>query len=273
MQTLDWTLPILDLRSLQEFALGHLQGATHIPWPELQQALTLLPARPARLQLVGKTSFLGPATVWLETKGYDITTVIDEHLLAHIKQQHPEQCIKGTHSKRLWKANTLVTEWAQNHRSLEGLKVLDLGCGGGRTAVYLAEKKAHVTAIDNQSKVLDRAKTLSEKEGVQVDWRCCNLNADACLPDTSFDVILMLRYLNRDLLPWIQTHLSEEGTVIVQTFCEGVEAFGSPKNPNFILKKGELAKTFFDFKIIVDRIDTLADGRPVASFIAQRTGK
>jgi hypothetical protein len=60
------------------------------------------------------------------------------------------------------------------------------------------------------------------------------------------------------------------GLVVVQTFVEGVEAFGSPKNPNFILKRGELAKTFSDFTIIVDKIDTLKDGRPVSSFIAQK---
>ncbi len=60
------------------------------------------------------------------------------------------------------------------------------------------------------------------------------------------------------------------GLLVFQTFVEGVEAFGSPKNPNFILKKGELAKSFADFRIIIDKIETLKDGRPVSSFVAQR---
>ncbi|MDX1353617.1 MAG: methyltransferase type 11, partial [Thiomicrorhabdus sp.] len=60
------------------------------------------------------------------------------------------------------------------------------------------------------------------------------------------------------------------GFVLVQTFTEGAEEFASPKNPNFILKTAELTQVFAGYNIIIDRIEKLADGRPVASFLAQK---
>ena len=64
--------------------------------------------------------------------------------------------------------------------------------------------------------------------------------------------------------------------MVFQAFSEGVQAFGSPKNPNYIVQPGEFAEIFTnskkenEFEIIVDRIDRLDDGRPVASFIAKK---
>lgn len=54
---------------------------------------------------------------------------------------------------------------------------------------------------------------------------------------------------------------------------EGVQEFGSPKNANFIVQPSEFEKIFGKeegFKIIVDRIESLKDGRPVSSFIVKR---
>jgi hypothetical protein len=50
----------------------------------------------------------------------------------------------------------------------------------------------------------------------------------------------------------------------------GSEVFGSPKNPNFLLKAGELSDVFSDCDILLDEVVTLADGRPMSLFVARK---
>jgi hypothetical protein len=50
---------------------------------------------------------------------------------------------------------------------------------------------------------------------------------------------------------------------------QGSEKFGSPRNPNFLLKAGELAEVFAGAAILLDAVETLDDGRPVSAFIAR----
>lgn len=254
-------LPIIDLRSLEDYQYAHLKEATHLPWPDIQQRQHELPARPAKLRLVGDEHYLADANAFLVSKGYEIVeSLCSQTMESSLTEQ-------GNYSRRLWQPCSLIAEFSKyaNRKT-----VLDIGCGGGRDAVFLAEQGGQVTAIDKQMVVLDRAKRLADTHNVQVDFRCCDLTERTCLEDENFDVIVMIRYLNRNLFDWIKNHLKPNGHLIMQTFIEGVEPFGSPKNPSFILRSGELAKTFSDFKIIIDKIETLDDGRPVASFVAQK---
>lgn len=51
-----------------------------------------------------------------------------------------------------------------------GSKVLEVGCGTGRTSCYLAKEGAEVTGLDVRPKMLEKAKLRAEKEGVKIDW-------------------------------------------------------------------------------------------------------
>lgn len=48
---------------------------------------------------------------------------------------------------------------------------LDVGCGEGADAIWLAERGWHVTAIDVSAKALDRAARAAAAADVGVDWR------------------------------------------------------------------------------------------------------
>jgi SAM-dependent methyltransferase len=69
------------------------------------------------------------------------------------------------------------------------MKVLEIGCGSGRTACYLAkERQCEVIGIDIRPLMIEKAERRAAKEGVQVKFLC----ADACrLPfsDQTFDVV------------------------------------------------------------------------------------
>ncbi|KUJ75193.1 hypothetical protein AVO42_07535 [Thiomicrospira sp. XS5] len=273
----DEAFPLVDLRPADSYASAHFRGATHLPWPDLKERLSELPPRPAELQLVGDVACLEEACAFLNEKGYRVVQAWDETDYLTELQKSPGLGVSGMGSKRLWQPNSLLV-WlvessgllASTSHSTSTQRLWDIGCGGGRDAVYMAQQGFEVTAIDQQDAVLSRARRFSDRQGVSVHWKGCSVNEADCLPNETVEVVVMMRYLNRDLFPRLRQAIRPGGFVVMQTFIEGVEAFGSPKNPNFILKRGELAKTFSDFTIIVDKIDTLKDGRPVSSFIAQK---
>lgn len=266
-------LPLVDTRSFEAFKESHFKSATHLPWPELKLRLNELPARPAKLQLVADDANLQTTQLFLTEKGYEIEWSLSGQEYQTLIQNSPGLAVSGTESRVLWSPspliNAFITKYIENSSKTRPL-ALDIGCGGGRDAVFLSMNGWQVIGIDHKESVIQRAKQLAKFHQQDIEWKTCSVKTTGCLPSQPVDLIVVIRYLNRALFNTFKTLLKSGGYVVFQTFVEGVEVFGSPKNPNYILKKGELAKTFEDFRIIVDRIDTLDDGRPVASFVAQK---
>ena len=74
-------------------------------------------------------------------------------------------------------------------RPLEGLKVLDIGCGGGLLSEPLARLGATVTGIDAGDKNIGIAKAHAAQSGVAVDYRA--MTAEALLATGArFDIVL-----------------------------------------------------------------------------------
>ncbi|MUM23214.1 class I SAM-dependent methyltransferase [Mycobacterium sp. CBMA271] len=69
-----------------------------------------------------------------------------------------------------------------------GGKALDVGCGEGADAVWLALQGWAVTGLDVSQVALDRAAARSIHAGVQVQWVCAGL-LDAAFPPASFDLV------------------------------------------------------------------------------------
>jgi hypothetical protein len=60
------------------------------------------------------------------------------------------------------------------------------------------------------------------------------------LQERQFAGIIVTNYLYRPLIPGLFAALSENGILIYQTFALGNEAYGRPRNPDFLLHQGEL---------------------------------
>jgi thioredoxin reductase/SAM-dependent methyltransferase len=67
-------------------------------------------------------------------------------------------------------------------------RALDVGCGEGADALWLAEHGWDVTALDVSRVALDRAADQAERVGVQVRWLHAGL-IEAALPPASFDLV------------------------------------------------------------------------------------
>ena len=73
-------------------------------------------------------------------------------------------------------------------RGLQPGRVLDVGCGEGADAVWLAEQGWDVTALEVSQVALDRAARQAEQRGVTVNWLHSGL-VEATLQPASFDLV------------------------------------------------------------------------------------
>ena len=73
-------------------------------------------------------------------------------------------------------------------RGLRPGRALDVGCGEGADALWLAEQGWDVIALDVSQVALDRAADQAERAGVQVRWLHAGL-VEAAPPAASFDLV------------------------------------------------------------------------------------
>lgn len=110
---------------------------------------------------------------------------------------------------------------------------LDLGCGTGRDAVYLALQGWNVTGIDRLPDALARAKDLAHLHGVTATFTALDAERDP-LPQGAFDLVTAFRYLPS--LATMASALRPGGSLIVQTFTDHERArTGKPRDPRRVL--------------------------------------
>lgn len=76
-------------------------------------------------------------------------------------------------------------------RALEGLSILDIGCGGGLLTIPLARLGAAMVGADAGAANIEAARVQAEKVGVAVDWRATTAEAIAETGET-FDVVIAM---------------------------------------------------------------------------------
>ena len=91
---------------------------------------------------------------------------------------------------------------------LAGMRVLDFACGAGLTASFLAQRGAHVTAIDISPASVARAGELAERAGQSIEFIAGELGPGT-FPPESFDVVVGRYALHHVHLPTIAPILND----------------------------------------------------------------
>lgn len=113
--------------------------------------------------------------------------------------------------------------------------VLDVAAGSGRHTHWFAAAGHRVTAVDRDTAAL------LERPNPDIEVVTADLeNAAWPLPDRTFDVVVVVNYLWRDLLPTLFASVAPGGHLIYETFAAGNERYGRPRNPDFLLRDDEL---------------------------------
>lgn len=97
--------------------------------------------------------------------------------------------------KPLHEINPLRVNWIDEHISLAGKKVLDVGCGGGILSESMARRGATVTAIDMGEAPLAVARLHQLESGLQIDYRQITAEALAEELPGQFDVVTCMEML------------------------------------------------------------------------------
>ena len=116
-------------------------------------------------------------------------------------------------------------------------RALDLACGAGRNALFLARRGLMVDAVDISPVALARARI--EARDLPVCWMQCDLD-DGFEPRHRYDAIVNIRYVNLPLLTSLLPSLQPDGVLLVeQHLATDAEVVG-PKNPAFRIAEGDL---------------------------------
>ena len=151
-----------------------------------------------------------------------------------------------------------------------GGRVLDVACGRGRNALWLASAGFDVVAIDRNPDAIAFVRDTAAKLGLPINAEVVDLETDP--PPaiaTECDAVVVFNYLHRPLMPRLRDALKPGGRIFYETFTIGQAERGHPTNPAFLLKDGELAELMAPCAILRSREGEF-DGRFIASVVAER---
>ena len=131
------------------------------------------------------------------------------------------------------------SDWVARFASAvpDGGAVLDLACGTGRHSRFFLERGHPVTGVDRYTAGV--ADLLGREDFALIE---ADLESGGDWPTGTreFAAVVVTNYLFRPILPDIVRAVAEGGVLIYETFAEGNARFGRPRNPDFLLRPGEL---------------------------------
>ena len=113
--------------------------------------------------------------------------------------------------------------------ALQGLSLIDIGCGGGLVAEPMAKQGAKVTAIDPSENNIQAAKLHAEQQTVSIDYRACRAE-DVVKAGETFDIVFCLEVVEHvpsvpDFVALISKLVAPGGLIILSTINRTAKAF------------------------------------------------
>jgi SAM-dependent methyltransferase len=134
-------------------------------------------------------------------------------------------------------------------------RALDLACGEGRNAIWLAEQGWSVDAVDYSDVAIDKARRVGEARGVEVRW--VRDDVETYVPSPAYDLVIVF-YLQ---LPWesmrgvirrAEAAVAEGGTFLLvgHDLTNLEEGHGGPKSPTVLYTPDDVAAELSELRVV-----------------------
>jgi SAM-dependent methyltransferase len=132
---------------------------------------------------------------------------------------------------------------------------LDLACGEGRNAIWLAERGWRVDAIDYSDIAIDKARRVGEARGVEVRW--VRDDVESYVPSSGYDLVIVF-YLQ---LPWESMRgvirraaagVARAGTFLLvgHDLTNLEKGHGGPKSPTVLYTPDDVAGELPELRVV-----------------------
>lgn len=147
-------------------------------------------------------------------------------------------------------------------------RALDVACGAGRNAIYLAEAGFDVDAVDISEVAIGQGRAEAERRGLDLNWLVSDLD-DLHLPAGTYDLITVIRYVNKALWPRLVEALAAGGWLLVEHHMKSSALVDGPPSPEFRLDPQELLEAFRPLRIVFYE-EVVEEGRGEGPYALQR---
>lgn len=131
-------------------------------------------------------------------------------------------------------------------------KALDLACGLGANALWLAKQGMQTSAWDISDVVIGKLRDYVLRFDLKVSPQVRDAVSNPPLAN-SFDVIVVSRFLERGLMPHLVDALNTGGLIFYQTFIQDAVSGTGPSSPAYRLRCNELLMLFKPLRVLMYR--------------------
>ena len=253
---------VLDVRSEGEYQRGHAPGSVNIPAEELPARMHELPPKGETLLVYhGNREQCARVVGLLRERGYEAMGV---------EMAAGELTETGAGSAQLWRVSPLLEEALAVARA--GMKVVDLGCGSGREAVWLAKRGFAVCGVDLLPDALAKGMELARRSGVEVEFLQRDLvKHPEQWPGEQCGMVCVFRFWCRALLERVREKAAAGTLVVVEAFTQREQKRqGKGRRVANLVRDGELAELFKGWEILINRDGVQREGRWLSQLVARK---
>lgn len=130
-------------------------------------------------------------------------------------------------------------------------RALDVACGAGRNALFLARRGFEVVAVDLSAEGLRALQRRAREERLPVRPVQADLVRFSLRPGR-FDVVVNTHFLERRTFPLLREALAPGGLLVFETYnVDEIDLLGGDIRREYALERGELRRAFGDLEVLV----------------------
>ena len=163
-------------------------------------------------------------------------------------------CKPEDYFPKKYNTNPVHSEVLEAMQTVQPCKALDLGCGQGRNALFLAQHGFDVTAVDQNELSLEILQSIVEQEDLEMPVGIYDINSSSIGQTYDFIVsTVVLMFLQADRIPAIIKNMQEQtsiGGYNLIVCAMDTEDYPCSVNFAFTFKEGELANYYQDWELV-----------------------